>query len=112
MVPPKMTIADLEPDRPVMDLDLVVLRRYPARNVVGRKYSGLMAAACARDRSGVVGLLLWGDDVHRIRPGHAIRVERGWCRARDGGVGGQHRQAWSIATHGALSISLRKHKEG
>lgn len=98
MAPPKMTIADLEPDRPVMDLDLVVLRRYPARNVVGRKYTGLMAAACARDRSGVVGLLLWGDDVHRIRPGHAIRVERGWCRARDGAL------VVSTGKHGRLRL--------
>ena len=56
----KMTTAELEPDRPVHELDLIVLRRYPSRHVVGRKYTGPMAAACARDRSGVVGLLLWG----------------------------------------------------
>ncbi|MEC9204736.1 MAG: hypothetical protein VYB29_03590 [Candidatus Thermoplasmatota archaeon] len=82
----KMTTADLAPDRPVVELDLIVLRRYPPRHVVGRKYTGPMAAACARDRSGVVGLLLWGDDVERIRPGQTVRLERGWCRDRDGAL--------------------------
>ncbi|DAC11014.1 MAG: hypothetical protein CBD01_003325 [Euryarchaeota archaeon TMED141] len=94
----KMTIADLRPDCPVTELDLIVLRRYPTRNVVGKKYSGPMAAACARDRSGIVGLLLWGDDVHRIRPGLAVRLERGWCRARDGAL------VVSTGRHGRLRV--------
>lgn len=94
----KMTTAELEPDRPVHELDLIVLRRYPSRHVVGRKYTGPMAAACARDRSGVVGLLLWGDDVERIRPGHAVRLERGWCRDVDGAL------VVSTGRHGRLRL--------
>ena len=97
----KMTTADLEPDRPVVDLDLIVLRRYPPRHVSGRKYTGPMAAACARDRAGVVGLLLWGDDVERVRPGHAVRLERGWCRARDGAL------VVSTGRHGRLRLTER-----
>ena len=50
------------------------------------------------DRSGVVGLLLWGDDVERIRPGHAVRLERGWCRARDGAL------VVSTGRHGRLRL--------
>ena len=94
----KMTTADLQPDRPVVELDLIVLRRYPPRHVAGQKYTGPMAAACARDRTGVVGLLLWGDDVERIRPGHAVRLERGWCRARDGAL------VVSTGRHGRLRL--------
>ncbi|MBV18388.1 MAG: hypothetical protein CMA56_00770 [Euryarchaeota archaeon] len=94
----KMTTANLEHDRPVVDLDLIVLRRYPTRHVVGRKYTGPMAAACARDRDGVVGLLLWGDDVERIRSGQAVRLERGWCRARDGAL------VVSTGRHGRLRL--------
>lgn len=94
----KMTTADLQPDRPVVELDLIVLRRYPPRHVAGQKYTGPMAAACARDRAGVVGLLLWADDVERIRPGHAVRLERGWCRARDGAL------VVSTGRHGRLRL--------
>ena len=94
----KMTTADLQPDRPVVELDLIVLRRYPPRHVAGQKYTGPMAAACARDRAGVVGLLLWGDDVERIRPGQAVRLERGWCRARDGAL------VVSTGRHGRLRL--------
>lgn len=81
-----MTVADLKPDRPVVRLDLIVLRRYPRRMVTGTKYTGAMAAACARDRTGVVGLVLWGEDVDNVRPGTSIRLVRGWCTERDGSL--------------------------
>jgi ssDNA-binding replication factor A large subunit len=93
-----MHVADLCADRPVTRLDLIVLRRYPRRMVVGEKFTGPMAAACARDNTGVVGLVLWGEDVDRVTPGTSIRLLRGWCRERDGSL------VVSTGRHGRLVV--------
>jgi len=80
----RQRVCDLKPERPVKRLELVVLRKYPRRIVMSGRYDGPIAAACARDESGIVGLVLWGDQVDKVRCGDLIRIEHGWCRQRDG----------------------------
>ena len=63
----KSKVSRLREDRPVTDLEILVLRRYPPRLVSSRKWTGRVAAACGRDESGVVGLVLWGDQMMRWR---------------------------------------------
>lgn len=43
-----------------------------------------MAAACGRDESGLVGLVLWGEQIDRIRIGDVVRINSVWCTSRDG----------------------------
>ena len=66
--------------RPVKRIELLVLRRFPRRTVKGKSWTGPLAAACARDESGLVGLILWGEQVDSVRTGDIIRIENGWCR--------------------------------
>jgi len=80
----RQRVCDLKPERPVNRLELVVLRKYPRRIVASGRYDGPIAAACARDESGIVGLVLWGEQVEKVRCGDLIRIEHGWCRQRDG----------------------------
>ena len=44
---------------------------------------GMVAAACGRDETGLVGIVIWADDVDKVRSGDMIRIELGWCRMRD-----------------------------
>lgn len=81
---PRMRVTELEAGRPVPRIELLVLRRYPRRHVASERYVGPVAAACGRDESGVVGLVLWDDQVDQVRTGDVIRVENGWCRRHDG----------------------------
>ena len=80
---PVNRIINLRPDAPVKQLEMVVLRIYPQRLVVSQHYTGPVAAACGRDDTGVVGLVLWGGQVNNVRVGDIIRVESGWCRLRE-----------------------------
>lgn len=77
-------VEELEAGKPVGRIELVVLRRYPRRLVNSKSYTGPLAAACGRDETGLVGIVLWGDDVTKVRTGDIIRIEDGWCRRRDG----------------------------
>ena len=79
-------VTDLKPGTLVRRLELVVLRRYPRRLVNSKNYTGALAAACGRDETGLVGLVLWDDDVKKVRVGDIIRIENGWCRLRDGEI--------------------------
>lgn len=80
---PVNRIINLRPNAPVKQLEMVVLRIYPQRLVVSQHYTGPVAAACGRDDTGVVGLVLWGGQVNNVRVGDIIRVESGWCRLRE-----------------------------
>jgi ssDNA-binding replication factor A large subunit len=80
----RQRVCDLLPDAPVKDLDLVILRRYPRRLINTDTYTGMVAAACGRDETGLVGIVIWADDVDKVRSGDMIRIESGWCRMRDG----------------------------
>ena len=48
---------------------MVVLRIYPQRLIVSSRYTGPVAAACGRDTTGLVGLVLWGEQIKTIRVG-------------------------------------------
>ena len=81
---PREKVEELEAGKPIGRIELVVLRRYPRRLVNSKSYTGPLAAACGRDETGLVGIVLWGDDVAKVRTGDIIRIEDGWCRRRDG----------------------------
>lgn len=98
---PARTIANLRPNTPVKDLEMVVLRIYPQRLIVSPRYTGPVAAACGRDTTGLVGLVLWGEQIKTIRVGDVIRLESGWCRSRDGAL------VVSTGRHGRISIIQR-----
>lgn len=80
---------------------MVVLRIYPQRLIVSPRYTGPVAAACGRDTTGLVGLVLWGEQIKAIRVGDVIRLESGWCRSRDGAL------VVSTGRHGRISIIQR-----
>lgn len=82
----RQRVEDLVPNHPITRLELVVLRRYPRRLVNSANYTGSLAAACGRDETGLVGIVLWGEHVKRVKAGDIIRIENGWCRSRDGEI--------------------------
>lgn len=80
----RQKVIDLLPNEVIQRVELVVLRRYPRRLVNSANYTGSLAAACGRDETGLVGIVLWGEQVNRVKAGDVIRIENGWCRSRDG----------------------------
>ena len=54
----RVLVKDLRPNRPIRQLDLIILRIYPRRLIYSETYSGPVAAACGRDESGLVGIVL------------------------------------------------------
>ncbi len=82
----RQRVVDLVPNQQIERLELVVLRRYPRRLVNSPNYTGSLAAACGRDETGLVGIVLWGEHVKQVKAGDIIRIENGWCRTRDGEI--------------------------
>ena len=82
----RQLVVDLVPGSPVQRLELVILRKYPRRLVNSKNYTGALAAACGRDETGLVGLVLWNGDVGKVHVGDIIRIQNGWCRRRDGEI--------------------------
>ena len=82
----RQRVEELVANNPVNRLELVVLRRYPRRLVNSANYTGSLAAACGRDETGLVGIVLWGEQVNHVKAGDIIRIENGWCRMRDGEI--------------------------
>jgi len=80
----RQKITDLQVNQPVHRLEVVLLRIYPRRMVYSENYVGPVAAACGRDETGIVGLVLWGDQIKRVQVGDIISLESGWCRERKG----------------------------
>ena len=83
-VKPRIRVEDLVPNRPIGRLELLILHRYPRRTVTSKGWGGSVAAASGRDESGLIGVILWGDQVDRVRTGDIISIERGWCRYSHG----------------------------
>ena len=83
-ITPRIRVEDLIPNRPVGRLELLILRRYPSRKVTSKGWTGSIAAACGRDETGLIGLVLWGDQVDRVRTGDIISIKGGWCRYSHG----------------------------
>ena len=98
---PANRIEHLRPNAPVRKLEMVVLRIYPKRMIVSPTYTGHVAAACGRDETGLVGLVLWADQIREVNVGDVIRLESGWCRSRDGAL------VVSTGKHGKLAIVQR-----
>ena len=46
-------------ERPIGRIEVVVLRRYPQRYVDSKNWKGFVAAACGRNETGLLGLVLW-----------------------------------------------------
>ena len=82
----RQKVVDLSPNEVIRRIELVVLRRYPRRLVNSANFTGSLAAACGRDETGLVGIVLWGEQVSRVKVGDVIRIENGWCRSRDGEI--------------------------
>ena len=80
----RVLVKDLRPNRPIRQLDLIILRIYPRRLIYSETYSGPVAAACGRDESGLVGIVLWNEQIDNVRIGDVVRFESGWCQMRDG----------------------------
>ena len=74
----------LKTDGPVSNLEILVLLRYPTRIVSNRKWTGRVAAACGRDESGVVGLVLWNEQIDQVATGDIVQIRNGWCKQRLG----------------------------
>ena len=36
-----------------------------------------------KDETGIVGIVLWDEQVDRVKTGDIIRIEGGWCRSRN-----------------------------
>ena len=83
-IKPRTRVEDLVAGRPVGRLEILVLRRYPRRTVMSKGWTGSIAAACGRDETGLIGLVLWGDQVDRVRTGDIISIQGGWCRYSHG----------------------------
>ena len=77
----RQRVSELVANQKFERLELVVLRRYPRRLVSSENFTGSLAAACVRDETGIVGIVLWAD---QVKTGDIIRIENGWCRSRNG----------------------------
>tara|TARA_Y100000768_G_scaffold384284_1_gene368035 strand:+ start:275 stop:619 length:345 start_codon:yes stop_codon:yes gene_type:complete len=80
----RQKISELNANQPIHRLELVILRVYPQRMVYSEHYVGPVAAACGRDETGLVGVVLWGEQIQRVRVGDIVSFESGWCRERKG----------------------------
>ena len=81
---PRIRVDNLIANRPIGRIELLVLRRYPRRTVMSKGWTGSIAAACGRDETGLIGIVLWGDQVDRVRTGDIIAIQGGWCRYSHG----------------------------
>lgn len=82
----RILVTQLIPGKPISRLELVVLRTYPRRLVSSANYTGQLAAACGRDETGIVGIVLWDNQVNSVKTGDIIRIEDGWCRSKNGEI--------------------------
>ena len=80
----RQRVETLLPNTRIETIELVQLRIYPRRLISTKTYTGPVAAACGRDETGIVGIVLWDSQIEKIRVGDIIRIENGWCRQRDG----------------------------
>ena len=83
-IKPRTRVEDLVANSPVGRLEMQILRRYPRRTVMSKGWNGSVAAACGRDETGLIGVVLWGNQVDQVRTGDIISIEGGWCRYSHG----------------------------
>jgi ssDNA-binding replication factor A large subunit len=77
-------VRELKAETVVNRLEVVILRVYPRRIIHSKRYNGPLAAACGRDETGIIGLILWGEQIEKVRIGDIVRISSGWCTKRDG----------------------------
>lgn len=82
----RQKVNQLRVNQPVQRLELVVLRIYPRRMIRSKHFVGPVAAACGRDETGLVGIVLWDQQITEVKVGDVVRIESGWCRHRDGQI--------------------------
>ena len=80
----RIKVCKLKADGPVSNLEILVLRRYPPRIVSNRKCTGRVAAACDLDEPGVVGLVLWNEQIDQVATGDIVQIRNGWFKQRLG----------------------------
>ena len=97
----RQKISELQANQPVQRLEVVLLRIYPRRMVYSEHYVGPVAAACGRDETGLVGIVLWGEQIQRVQVGDIVSFESGWCRERNGEL------VVSTGRNGRLSVRGR-----
>ena len=83
-IKPRTRVEDLVANRPVGRIEILILRRYPRRTITSKGWKGSVAAACGRDETGLIGVVLWGNQVDQVRTGDIISIEGGWCRYSHG----------------------------
>ncbi len=83
-IKPRTRVEHLVANRPVGRLEILILRRYPRRTITSKGWKGSVAAACGRDETGLIGVVLWGNQVDQVRTGDIISIEGGWCRYSHG----------------------------
>ncbi len=91
-------VVDLQGQRFVRSLDLLLLRKYPRRIITSGRYSGLVCSAVGRDETGIVGIVLWGEHVNLVKSGNIVRINNGWCRVQNGEL------VVSTGRYGSLTI--------
>ena len=64
--------------------NIAILSRAITPDSYRDSYTGPVAAACGRDETGLVGIVLWNEQIDEIRIGDIVRFESGWCQMRDG----------------------------
>ena len=74
----RQKVSELVADSAVLRIELVLLRKYPRRMVYSDQYIGPVAAACGRDETGIVGLVLWNEQIDKVAVGDVLRIESGW----------------------------------
>ena len=84
LIKPRTRVEDLVANRPVGRLEMLILRRYPRRTITSKGWKGSVAAACGRDETGLIGVVLWGNQVDQVRTGDILSIEGGGCRYSHG----------------------------
>ena len=109
---PANRIENLRANSPIRRLEMVLLRVYPRRMIVSPSYTGYVAAACGRDETGLVGVVLWGDQIQQVTVGDIVRLESGWCRSRDGGEEDPSAWMWTGRSWGKKTKQHLNEKNG
>ena len=84
-------------------MELLVLRAYPPRQVNLNGKEHVVVAACARDESGVVGIVLLDEDALRVKQGDVLRIHQGWVRISQG------KTVLSAGRHGWIELISASH---
>ena len=84
-------------------MELLILRAYPPSQVNINGKENIVVAACARDESGVVGIVLWNEDALRVKQGDVLRIHQGWVRISQG------KTVLSAGRHGWIELISAPH---